>query len=139
MRKSVAFLVLALAGLPLVSCTRESASEVTDTTLASETVETYPIRGIVRDRNRDTNSILFEHEAIPGYMGAMTMSFRVEGTEVAALPPPGTTMEGLLHVAGVDYWLSDLRPAPAAPESPTGAPGLVSTDTTDTAAGSAVD
>lgn len=106
--------VAVLAG----ACTQEASVTPTDTKLESETVETYPIRGIIRDRNLDTNSILIEHEEIPGFMRGMTMSFRVDGTDVSTLPPEGSTVEGRLNVAGVDYWLTELRQVEAAPAAP---------------------
>ena len=115
MRKPTAYLVLALtAMLSGSACSGDTQSEATDATLASESVESYQIRGVIRERDLDTSSILFEHEAIPGYMGAMTMSFRVDDVNVGSLPPDGSTLEGTLNVAGVDYWLTDLQPADAA-------------------------
>ena len=37
--------------------------------------QTYSARGVVKSIGADKRSITIAHEAIPGYMGAMTMSF----------------------------------------------------------------
>lgn len=73
--------------------------------------ETHPIRGVIRGRDSQKHEITLEHEAIPGYMGAMTMSFRVPEGEFARLPADGSTVEGTLNVSGVEYWLTGLEPA----------------------------
>lgn len=134
MRKRTAVVMLILiVGAFGGSCSKENSTPATDTRLESETVDTYPIRGIIRDRNSDTNSVLLEHEDIAGYMSAMTMSFRVEGARVSELPPVGATVEGQLNVAGVDYWLSGLRETqPAAETEPSDTAEPDSGDATQT-------
>jgi hypothetical protein len=53
-----------------------------------------------------------DHDAIPGYMQAMTMDYSVRGAEVAALPPNGARVEATLHVTERGYWLTHVKKAP---------------------------
>jgi protein SCO1/2 len=86
-------------------------------TSASE-VRSYRLVGVVRSVDHKEGEVVIHHEAIPGYMRAMTMSFPVEDKAILDDLRPGDGVEGTLRV-GKDR--SDLvsldvtRPAPAAP------------------------
>lgn len=109
MKKIIAVTIATL--LLTAGCARDE-SAATSTRLRSEEEKTYPIQGVVRARDSDANALTIEHADIPELMEGMTMSFRVEGADVDELPPNGSGFEGTLHVAGIDYWLSGIRPAP---------------------------
>jgi protein SCO1/2 len=57
----------------------------------------YPIRGRVVDVGQD--QIKIDHEAIPGYMGAMQMSFPVAKPELLQGISAGDQVHGQLSVA----------------------------------------
>lgn len=72
----------------------------------------YPIRGVLLSRNESSNTILMDHEAIPGFMEAMKMDYSVRGADVAALPPDNSRIEARLHVTERAYWLTDVKQIP---------------------------
>lgn len=74
----------------------------------------YPLRGIIIARAGE-NGLRIEHETIPGYMVAMTMEFPVRGADVDELPPNQTRIDATLHVMPQRFWITDVKPAAAAP------------------------
>ena len=71
----------------------------------------YPIRGRIVTRDVADNTIRLDHEAIPGFMEAMTMDYSVRGANVPALPPDGSRIEARLHVTQSGYWVTDIKKA----------------------------
>lgn len=69
----------------------------------------YPLTGVVVSRASSDNSLRIRHEAIPGYMAAMTMEFPVRGADVATLPPNGSKIEATLHVTKLRFWITDVK------------------------------
>ena len=69
----------------------------------------YALRGNIEARDAADNVIRVKHEAIPGFMEAMTMEFSVRGADVTALPPDGAAVEARLHVTDRAYWLTDVK------------------------------
>ncbi len=47
--------------------------------------QTYSAHGVVQSIGADHRSVSIAHEAIPGYMGAMTMSFEASAEQLATL------------------------------------------------------
>ncbi len=83
----------------------------------------FKLVGKVKKIDKEAKEVFIAHEAIPGFMEAMTMPFRLEkGAELEDLRP-GDSVEGKLRVElengqTKDYQLLDLavtEPAPAAP------------------------
>ena len=69
----------------------------------------YPLRGTIEARDAGDNVLRVKHEAIPGFMQAMTMDFSVRGAEVTSLPPDGAQIDAQLHVTDNAYWLTDVK------------------------------
>lgn len=79
----------------------------------SEPGETlYLVKGVVVGRDVADNTLRVDHEAIPGYMEAMTMDYPVRGVAVGALPQDKTRVEAKLHVHEEHIWLTDVKPRP---------------------------
>lgn len=79
----------------------------------SEPGETlYTLKGTILSRDASDNSVRVDHEAIPGFMEAMTMDYPVRGATVAQLPPDKVKIEAKLHVHDERYWLTDVKKAP---------------------------
>jgi protein SCO1/2 len=72
----------------------------------------YVMKGTIVSRNAEANSLSIDHEAIPGFMEAMTMDYPVRGSEVASLPADHARIEARLHVHDDRYWVSDVKKAP---------------------------
>ncbi|MGZ5434065.1 MAG: copper-binding protein [Thermoanaerobaculia bacterium] len=72
----------------------------------------YPIRGVIVTRSTGDNSLRLNHEAIAGFMAAMTMDFSVRGADVKSLPADGTRIEAQLHVTDRAFWITDVKQVP---------------------------
>jgi protein SCO1/2 len=72
----------------------------------------YALKGTILSRDAGDNTLRVDHEAIPGYMEAMTMDYSVRGAMVGALPPDGSRIEARLHVTDRRYWLTDVKRTP---------------------------
>jgi len=72
----------------------------------------YTVRGVVLSRNATDNSLRVDHEAIPGFMEAMTMDYNVRGAKVETLPPDKSRIEAQLHVTQSSYWVTDVKRIP---------------------------
>lgn len=70
--------------------------------------ERHPIKGVVRDLMPAQGGVLVKHEAIPGYMGAMTMMFKVDPATLATLAK-GQTITATLVLRGDEHWLEDIK------------------------------
>jgi protein SCO1/2 len=97
-----------------------SASEPAGTEAAD-----YVLRGVVRSVKQDSGKVVIRHEAIPGFMSAMTMPFPLADRALLDTLREGDEVEGTLRVerrdgAVTDYQLVGLKvtkarePAPAA-------------------------
>lgn len=81
-------------------------------------VRTFHVTGTVRAVNADAKVVTIRHQAIPGYMDAMTMPFSVKERALLDDVRPGDEVEGTLRVNKDDSELMELnvtRPAPAQP------------------------
>lgn len=72
----------------------------------------YTVRGKVLSRDAADNTLRVDHEAIPGFMEAMTMDYSVRGAEVTSIAPDNTRFEAKLHVTDNGYWLTDVKTIP---------------------------
>jgi len=89
------------------------------------TTITYKLVGVVRRVDRETGHVTIAHEAIPGFMEAMTMPFTMKDRSSLDDVEPGDEVEGALRVIKQDevvqdYDLSNLvvrRPAVEPPQT----------------------
>src|SRR5262245_1911621 len=99
------------------SSTRTGRGEVPNTTRAADE-RSYRLVGEVRNVDRSSGEVTIRHEAIPGYMAAMTMPFTVKERDELEHLRVGDEVEGTLKVRAADSELVNLsitRPA-LAPE-----------------------
>lgn len=94
-------LLVALTGIALAAGCRRPAPEPEGTT--------YELRGQVLDVRADIGEIRIDHEAIPGYMDAMTMSFKVRDRGLLAGKGRGDLVKATMVVTDTDAWLSTLE------------------------------
>ncbi|MBX6312161.1 MAG: copper-binding protein [Isosphaeraceae bacterium] len=62
-------------------------------------VREYKLVGVVRKVDRDHGTVSIRHEAIPGYMPAMTMPFPLQDRELLEDLRPGDEVQGTLRVS----------------------------------------
>ncbi len=77
----------------------------------------YKVVGVVRKLNRGAGLVTIRHEAIPGFMPAMTMPFHVDDRELLEDLQVGDKVEGRLLIEGerselVDLAITELAPPP---------------------------
>ena len=101
--------VLIIAALLVSFCGREAAPPKP---LSEPGEKLYTLKGKIVSRDSGDNTVTIDHEPIPGYMEAMTMSYSVRGSNVASLPPDGTRVDARLHVTETGYWLTDVKKVP---------------------------
>ena len=72
----------------------------------------YELKGTIVAREAKDNTLRVDHQAIPGFMEAMTMDYSVHGAKVAELPADGARIRAKLHVTDSGYWLTDVKTSP---------------------------
>ena len=110
----------------LVSACR--TAEVSNTSpAASANAKRYPFKGTVVSVDKQKKTASIDHEAIPGYMEAMTMDFPIHETWVWDDLTPGSVIQAELVVdntAKDPFWLEKIgisaAPNPNQPPLPTG-------------------
>jgi Cu/Ag efflux protein CusF len=69
----------------------------------------YPLKGVIRDILADQSALLVKHEDIPGFMPAMTMSFKVDAATLKAVAKDQRLTATLVQ-RGEEFWLEDVKP-----------------------------
>jgi protein SCO1/2 len=68
----------------------------------------YPIKGKVVNVDKRGSAVTVAHEAIPGYMDAMTMPFKLKDPSLLDVMADGDRLQATLVVAGLRSWLEDV-------------------------------
>jgi protein SCO1/2 len=90
----------------------------------------FQVRGVVEKLIPDKGEAVVRHEAIPGYMNAMTMPFHARKRQDLAGLKPGDTITFRLNVTGHDGWMDQVKVVASSPPNarPTAAPALPNLD-----------
>jgi protein SCO1 len=91
--------------LTLVGCKPNASAPAN----APATNQTYAVRGVIQRIPSDHRYLTIKHEAIPGYMAAMTMDFSVRDTNALAGFAPGDEISFTLVVSEDDDWIENLK------------------------------
>lgn len=86
-------------------CKPEAPAPKTDAPAAPA----YDARGIVRQIAPDRRAATIQHEAIPGFMSAMTMDFTLRNTNDLQNIAPGDEITFKLFVTEKDSWIESVR------------------------------
>src|SRR5580704_4921623 len=111
------FLGLTCLATLLTACNRK-ASETAAATQA------FTVKGVVKELEPDGKTVVIRHEAIPGYMQAMTMPFEVRDTNLLRGLKAGDVISFDLAVTPTEGWIQALTkiesaaPTPTAPAAP---------------------
>jgi len=90
---------------------------------ASAQAKRFPITGVVRAADKDARQVTVAHEAIPGLMDAMTMTFTVREEWAASVAEPGDRLTGTLVLDGARSWIEGVSLSkPAAGSEAMGGP-----------------
>lgn len=85
---------------------------------AEEPASRYELRGRVVATDRQQGTITLEHDAIPGFMPAMTMPFNVRDAWVFDAATDGAVVRAALVVQGGASWLEEVVVSTPADSSP---------------------
>ena len=109
--------------LVFIFLTALAASTVSILRSASQ-IKTYPARGMVREIDAGENTVSIQHEAVPGYMPAMTMPFEVKDARELKGLVPGDSVTFQIMVTPKNGWIEHLRKlyAPVETNIPTTGP-----------------
>lgn len=113
----VAGVLAVLAAAGGAACRRGEPDSSEEQTSAS--AKRYPFHGIVRDVKNGGKDVMVEHDAVPGFMGAMTMLFPAHGpAQVLSALRPGDTIDATLVVEESRYWIEGILRKPGAAPPP---------------------
>jgi protein SCO1/2 len=80
-------------------------------------MQVYTVKGVVKELDPDGKTAVIRHEAIPGYMQAMTMPFEVRDTNLLSGLKAGDVISFDLAVTPTEGWIQALtKISSAAPE-----------------------
>jgi protein SCO1 len=75
----------------------------------SQAAQHFEVKGVVREVESDGQTLLIQHEDIPGFMPAMTMPFSLRGTNVSRGFAAGDQVRFELTVTKEDSWISRIE------------------------------
>ena len=76
---------------------------------AADKVQSFQVRGVIRELRPDKMEIVIKHETIPGYMDAMTMPFTVRDAKNFKELALGDTVSFKFSVTEKEDWLEDIK------------------------------
>lgn len=91
------FVVVMVSTVPLACKPRATGPELR-----------YPIKGQVVNVDKRGSAVTVAHEAIPGFMDAMTMPFKLKDPSLLDVMADGDRLQATLVVAGARSWLEDV-------------------------------
>jgi protein SCO1/2 len=100
------------------SSTSGESSSRAATTATNATVQTFSVKGTVRELKPDGRSVRIQHEAIPDYMPAMTMPFDVKEPALLKNINVGDAITFRLNVTDDDSWIDQIQRTSAATNQP---------------------
>jgi protein SCO1/2 len=86
----------------LAGCHSASHTGSSPASVSQPTYKTYKLRGKIVSTNASTGNVTVAHEAIPGFMDAMTMPYRVKDANVLSELHPGDVITADLMVSQSD-------------------------------------
>jgi protein SCO1/2 len=122
-KRALGILAVALV-LASASCAKRSEAPAPTPAAASAAARRFPLRGVIRQVDVAKREITVDHEAVAGYMDAMTMTFPVrDDPQVFEIIQPGDRIEARLVVDGERYWLEEILTKGFVPTPAAGATG----------------
>jgi protein SCO1/2 len=101
--KCAIYLLFFLLTLAVVSC--EQKPPTAPSVAAATNAQVFQVKGVIASLGADGRTAEIKHEAIPGYMGAMTMEFETRDTNELRGLAPGDSVSFRLWVTDKDGWI----------------------------------
>lgn len=114
-RNAVLMAVLVAVSMGAIGC--DSTQKVNDAekpaaTQAPPQEQRFDMKGKVVAVDKAEKKVTIDHEAIPGFMGAMTMTYPVQDEHALDGIAAGDQVTAkVVSRGGPDYWLEDVRAA----------------------------
>ena len=84
---------------------------------ATPLMQAFLVRGVVKELKPADNTLVIQHEEIPGYMPAMTMPFQIKNPKEMTGLSPGDNVSFQMVVTKTDGWIEGVKKL-AAPDAP---------------------
>ena len=94
--------LLLLFPLLFTSCRKSEDTE-------AEALKQFRVKGVVMKIQDEGRTLIIDHEEMPGYMGAMTMPFRVKQVDDSAKLTPGDEILFTYKVAELSSWIEGIE------------------------------
>ena len=114
-------LVATAAGLLLGSCASRNSAQLDSQGTSRSGTREFQVKGVVQAIDPDGKSATIRHEAIPNYMGAMTMPFAVRDPARLVGLKAGDQIAFRLNVTQSESWIDQVRKLAEASGPPPGA------------------
>ncbi len=95
---------LAIVAFAVASCSSSKSNSSSESEL-----KVFQVRGVIKTLEPDGKTAVIQHEAIPGYMAAMTMPLSVKNTNDLAGVKVGDTVTFRLLVNSTDGWIDQVK------------------------------
>lgn len=114
MTRTISIAIFA-AALSLIGCSSGAPTESATAAVGASgsAIKRYPMHGKVISVNAAEKSAKIDAGPIGDWMGAMTMNYAVKNDADLAKLTPGTTFDATVFVDGDDFWVGEVKPAPA--------------------------
>lgn len=76
---------------------------------SSGPTKTYQLHGVIKGLDADGHVATIRHEAILGFMGAMTMGYPVKDTSQFSKLAVGEPITATVYVSGDDMWVGNIQ------------------------------
>ena len=105
-------MISASAGIGTVRAADATAalSIANNATVAAGPVKRYTLNGRVVSIDAVAKAVTVDHEAIPGFMGAMTMPYPVKDSQLLEHLSKGQQITATVVRTGDEYWLENIGP-----------------------------
>jgi protein SCO1 len=107
---SRSFLVMSLC-LGLIGCTSQPQQNAAPAQPAAQAEQRFDLKGRVVSVDKAGKSLIVDHEAIPGFMGAMTMPYPVKDERLLENLAPGAQITAKVVSGSGGVWLEEIVPA----------------------------
>ena len=115
-------MAVAVLGLALGACSpkatgqsKPAPSAEAQTAVAPAETHRYELKGAVVSVDKAAKTLVVNHESIPGFMGAMTMPYKVKDERSLDNLAPGQHVTATVVFTGREFWLEDLASAAPRP------------------------
>jgi protein SCO1 len=99
--------------LILASFPQHSRAAQTAATAVPTGTREFAVKGVVKKVEPENGRVIIAHEAIPGFMDAMTMPFHVKAPDVLAAVQAGDSVSFRLSVTAEQSWIDNVVKIPA--------------------------